>query len=108
VQPGGNSVGKTIKISVKRIPSPWGQYLFVNVSAWHVAALHAALGTPGGPAKVAPGDPIVKVRDEGWTARAGGAVLADNVSAFQAFQTARAAGGFAAPQQEVAINLAGV
>jgi hypothetical protein len=108
VRPSVAQTKKDIRISVLHIPTL--KTLFDNVAAWHVsAALHGAVGAPGGQASVAPSDPLVKVHDESWQALDGrGGVIASNGSAFGAFQAARVGGGFAVPANETSLNLARV
>jgi hypothetical protein len=97
-------------VQVFHIPTFRALLFALPVSAWHVAsALQDALGTPGGSAKVAASAPIVGVHEEAWVAHGShGAVLAANVTQFQAFQTARALGGFAVPVVAETLNLTGV
>jgi hypothetical protein len=101
------SEGKTIDVTVMHIPSR--RALFSVVARPLSAALQLAMAEPGGPARTQPSPPIVKVHEEAWQARtAAGGVIADNLSAFQAFQAGRAAGGMAVPATETALNMAGV
>jgi hypothetical protein len=112
VKPGGTPKTISITLDVIHIPAPNTLLttMYTGVAAWHVPeAMHGAIGSPGGPASVAPSEPIVKVHDESWLALDGkGGVIADGVSGFGAFQAARAGGGFAVPTRQASLNLAGV
>ena len=109
VKLGGTSVPHTVTLDVVHIPSHVD--LFSDVLAWNLAkGLHGAVLAPGASAKAEAGPAMVEVRDEAWKARrADGQVIVMNepVSAFQAFQEARASGGFAVPAEEKIIDLEG-
>jgi hypothetical protein len=107
VGPAGAGLAVTVNVQVYHIPRH--TFIFLNVAAWHVAAgLHGALNAAGGKAKVDPSPAIVQVHDEVWSSHGPGGAVTGNLSPFQAFQVARAAGGFAAPAAEPALDLAGV
>jgi hypothetical protein len=102
------AVDCTIAVKVYKVPAP--KPLFELVAAWHLSpGLQEATGGHSSPARAKTGPELVRVKDESWRARgAAGGVLADGVSAFQAFQTARSGQGFAVPVVEESIDLAGV
>ena len=95
-----------VDVKVHKIP----KRTFLTAVAWHLSSgLQEAMGAHSSPAKAKSGPALVTVKDEAWNARdAAGHVVVTEVSAFQAFQEARAGKGFAAPAVEESVDLAGV
>lgn len=104
----GTAVECDVNLNLVTLP-PRGPFGLLSTVAYMTSALTSMQQERSTVATAKPGEPRITTKQESWTAHhASGAVAVPNLSATQAFLTARASGGVAQPSTATAVSLQGV